>query len=99
MERVIVIKINEVKTDLLINYCNAYDEDKQLLEIFKDASVDYIKSYTGLTDEEINTKNDLTVALLVLVSGMFDNRSIEVDKDKVNLILDGILGLHSKNLV
>ncbi len=99
MERVIVIKINEVKTDLLINYCNAYDEDKQLLEIFKDASVDYIKSYTGLTDEEINTKNDLTVALLVLVNGMFDNRSIEADKDKVNLILDGILGLHSKNLV
>ncbi|UZP04874.1 phage gp6-like head-tail connector protein [Clostridium botulinum] len=99
MERVIVIKINEVKTDLLINYCNAYDEDKQLLEIFKDASVDYIKSYTGLTDEEINTKNDLTIALLVLVSGMFDSRSVEADKEKVNLILDGILGLHSKNLV
>lgn len=67
MERVIVIKINEVKTDLLINYCNAYDEDKQLLEIFKDASIDYIKSYTGLKDEEINTKNDLTIALLVLI--------------------------------
>ncbi|NFH71492.1 phage gp6-like head-tail connector protein [Clostridium botulinum] len=99
MERVIIIKINEVKTDLLINYCNAYDEDKQLLEIFKDASVDYIKSYTGLTDEEINNKNDLTIALLVLVSGMFDSRSVEADKTNINLILDGILGLHSKNLV
>ncbi|MBY7006795.1 phage gp6-like head-tail connector protein [Clostridium botulinum] len=95
----IIIKINEVKTDLLINYCNAYDEDKQLLEIFKDASVDYIKSYTGLTDEEINNKNDLTIALLVLVSGMFDSRSVEADKTNINLILDGILGLHSKNLV
>ncbi|MGN2369383.1 head-tail connector protein [Clostridium cagae] len=95
----IIIKINEVTADLLMNYCNAYDEDKPLLEIFKDASIDYIKSYTGLKDEEINSKNDLTVALLVLVSGMFDNRSIEVDKDKVNLILDGILELHSKNLV
>lgn len=95
----IIIKINEVKIDLLINYCNAYDEDKQLLEIFKDASVDYIKSYTGLTDEEINNKNDLTIALLVLVSGMFDSRSIEADKTNINLILDSILGLHSKNLV
>ncbi|WP_252242062.1 head-tail connector protein [Clostridium sp. ZBS18] len=93
------IKIDEVKTELLVNYCNAYDEDKQLLEIFKDASVDYIKSYTGLTDEEINNKNDLTIALLVLVSGMFDSRSIEADKTNINLILDGILGLHSKNLV
>ncbi|WP_252218790.1 MULTISPECIES: head-tail connector protein [unclassified Clostridium] len=93
------IKINEVKTELLVNYCNAYDEDKQLLEIFKDASVDYIKSYTGLTDEEINNKNDLTIALLVLVSGMFDSRSIEADKTNINLILDSILGLHSRNLV
>nr|WP_286675537.1 head-tail connector protein [Clostridium sp. ZBS18] len=99
MERVVDIKIDEVKTELLVNYCNAYDEDKQLLEIFKDASVDYIKSYTGLTDEEINNKNDLTIALLVLVSGMFDSRSIEADKTNINLILDGILGLHSKNLV
>ncbi|NFO41107.1 phage gp6-like head-tail connector protein [Clostridium botulinum] len=91
--------MNEVTTDLLVNYCNAYDEDKELLEIFKDASVDYIKSYTGLTDEEINNKNDLTIALLVLVSGMFDSRSVEADKANINLILDGILGLHSKNLV
>ncbi|MCS6103577.1 phage gp6-like head-tail connector protein [Clostridium botulinum] len=99
MERVIIIKMNEVTTDLLVNYCNAYDEDKELLEIFKDASVDYIKSYTGLTDEEINNKNDLTIALLVLVSGMFDSRSIEADKTNINLILDSILGLHSRNLV
>ncbi|WP_259596015.1 head-tail connector protein [Clostridium botulinum] len=91
--------MNEVTTDLLVNYCNAYDEDKELLEIFKDASVDYIKSYTGLTDEEINNKNDLTIALLVLVSGMFDSRSIEADKTNINLILDSILGLHSRNLV
>ncbi|NFG65913.1 phage gp6-like head-tail connector protein [Clostridium botulinum] len=99
MERVIIIKMNEVTTDLLVNYCNAYDEDKELLEIFKDASVDYIKSYTGLTVDEINNKNDLTIALLVLVSGMFDSRSIEADKTNINLILDSILGLHSRNLV
>lgn len=93
------MKINEVTTDLLINYCNAYEEDKTLLEIFKDASIQYIKSHTGLTDEEMNSLDDLIIALLVLVNGMFDSRSIECDKDKVNLILDNILGLHSKNLV
>lgn len=93
------MKISEVTTDLLVNYCNAYEEDKSLLEIFKDASISYIKSHTGLTTDEMNTYDDLTVSLLVLVSGMFDSRSIECDKDKVNLILDSILGLHSKNLV
>ncbi|SFC15004.1 head-tail connector protein [Clostridium uliginosum] len=93
------MKINEVTTELLINYCNAYEEDSGLLEIFKDASINYIKSYTGLTIEEMNSMDDLTIALLVLVSGMFDNRSIEADKSNINLILDSILGLHSKNLV
>lgn len=93
------MKINEVTTDLIMNYCNAYEEDKPLLEIFKDASVQYIKSHTGLTVDEMNVLDDLTIALLVLVNGMFDSRSIECNKDKVNLILDSILGLHSKNLV
>lgn len=93
------MKINEVTTELLINYCNAYSEDSVLLEIFRDASISYIKSYTGLTIEEINLLDDLTIALLVLVSGMFDSRSLECDKGKINLILDGILGLHSKNLI
>lgn len=85
--------------DLLIEYCNAYEEDKLLLEISKDASISYIKSYTGLTDEEINTMDDITVALLVLISGIFDSRSIEADKSNVNVILDSILSMHSKNLI
>ena len=95
----IIIKINEVNIDLLIEYCNAYEEDKLLLEISKDASISYIKSYTGLTDEEINTMDDITVALLVLISGIFDSRSIEADKSNVNVILDSILSMHSKNLI
>lgn len=93
------MKINEVTIDILTNYCNAYEEDKPLLQIFKDASISHIKSYTGLTSDEMNTMDDLTIALLVLVNGMFDNRSVEADKGKINLILDSILGLHSKNLV
>lgn len=95
----IIIKINEVNIDLLIKYCNAYEEDKPLLQIFKDASIGYIKSYTGLSDEEINTLDDITVSLLVLVSGMYDCRSIKADKTNINVILDSILSMHSKNLI
>lgn len=93
------MKINEITTDFLIDYCNAYEEDGKILEVFKEASINYIKSYTGLTEEEIKAMDDITVALLVLVNGMFDSRSIEADKSNVNLILDGILSMHSKNLI
>ena len=93
------MKINEVTTDFLIEYCNAYEEDGKILEVFKDASISYIKSYTGLTDEEIEKMDDITVALLILVSGMFDCRSIEADKGNVNVILETMLNMHSKNLL
>lgn len=93
------MKINEITIDFLIDYCNAYEEDGKILEVFKDASISYIKSYTGLTEEEINTMDDITVALLVLVNGMFDSRTIEADKTNINIILDSILSMHSKNLI
>lgn len=93
------MKINEVTIDFLIEYCNAYEEDGKILEVFKDASIKYIESYTGITEETINNYDDLTIALLVLVNGMFDNRSIEADKTNVNIILDSLLSLHSKNLI
>ena len=93
------MKINEITTDFLIDYCNAYEEDGKILEVFKDASISYVKSYTGLTKEEINAMDDITIALLVLANGMYDCRSIEADKSNVNVILDSILSMHSKNLI
>lgn len=93
------MKISEVTTDLLINYCNAYEEDEVLLGVFKDSGISYIKKYTGLADEEIDESEDITIALLILVAGMFDCRSVEVDKTNVNVMLDSILNLHSKNLI
>lgn len=93
------MKINEVTTEILLDYCNAYEEDSKLLEIFKDASISYIKSHTGLEDEKINEYDDLSIALLVLVNAMYEIRSIECDKNKCNLILDSILGIHDTNLI
>ena len=93
------MKISEITTDFLIEYCNVYEEDGKIHEAFKDASISYIKNYTGLTDEEIEEMDDITVALLILVSGMFDCRSIEADKGNVNVILDSMLNMHSKNLL
>ena len=93
------MKINEITTELMLNYCNAYEEDTDLILLFKDAGVSYIKTYTGLDEEKINEHDDLSIALLVLINDMYENRSIECDKGKCNSILDNILGAHSINLI
>lgn len=59
----------------------------------------YIKSRTGLTNEEIETLDDLSVAYLVLVADMFYNRQFAVSKDKTNPIVDSILFMHRKNFL
>lgn len=59
----------------------------------------YIKGYTGLDDTALDTKEDLTLAYLALISDMYENRSFTVDKDKVNKLVEGMLYLYSINLL
>lgn len=75
------------------------DDDKALIPIMQTASVEYVKAYTGLTDAEIDTHEDITIAVLVLISDMYDNRQMYVDKSNVNRVVDTILGLHCVNLL
>lgn len=74
-------------------------EDKMHLETLKDAAVEYVKSYTGLTAKEIEQHEDITIAVLVLISDMYDNRQMYVDKNNSNKVVDTILGMYCVNLL
>lgn len=74
-------------------------EDQAYLEIIKKAAVEYVKSYTGLDDNGIDQYEDITIAVLVLISDMYDNRQMYVDKNNVNRVVDTILGMHCLNLL
>lgn len=50
--------------------------DREYLAILQKAAVEYVKSYTGLDDAAIDTHEDITIAVLVLISDMFDNRQM-----------------------
>jgi len=93
------MKISELTDAIIIKYCNAYAEEIDLLTLFKESAISYIKGQTGLTDIEIDTYEDLTLALLILICDMFDNRTVQVDKDKINLVLESIMYMHSTNLL
>ena len=75
------------------------EEDRQYLEILLPAAMDYVKGYTGLNEAAIDTHEDITIAVLVLISDMYDNRQMTVDKNNVNRVVDTILGMYCVNLL
>ncbi len=92
--------ISEVTISDLKQYANVYhDEDNNLLSSILASSKSYIKSYTGLSDEQIDEKEDLTIALMVLANDMYDNRAFQVQDSKVNVVIQSILDMHSVNLL
>lgn len=75
------------------------EDDRKYLAILQKAAMEYVKGYTGLDDVEIDTHEDITIAVLVLISDMYDNRQMTVDKGNVNRVVDTILGMYCINLL
>lgn len=59
----------------------------------------FIKSYTGLTDEQIDDHEDFYIVVMILCQDMYDNRSYYVEKNNLNKVVETILGMHSINLL
>lgn len=64
------------------------------------AAKNYIVGYTGLTLEEIDEHEDITIAYQVLIADMFDNRNNQIEKPTyVNRTVQSILSLYRVNLL
>ena len=53
----------------------------------------------SLTQDKLDEHEDLTIAVLTLISDMWDNRSMTIQKSNINIVVDAILGMHRTNLV
>ncbi len=93
------MKISEVTINELKEYANVeHDLDDKLFNMIS-AAKSYIKSYTGLTLEQIDDKEDLTIALMTLTNEMYDNRVFIVQDIKLNTFISSILDMYSVNLL
>lgn len=97
------MKVSEVTNIDLAEYVrldDASDLELNELERMRSGAVAFIKSYTGLTDEEVDEHEDITQVLFILVADMFDNRNYQIDsKSVVNPAVKSILNMHSVNLL
>lgn len=59
----------------------------------------YIGEYTGRTIQDLDNYKDIIIVVLILVQDMWDNRTLYVDTNNSNKVVESILGLHSVNLL
>jgi uncharacterized phage protein (predicted DNA packaging) len=95
------MKISEIDISIVKQYLRIDgDDDLLLLPLIMSGAKAYIISYTGIKlDADLDTKEDLSIVYLALISDMYDNRAVTVEKDKVNKIIDTILNMYCINLI
>lgn len=91
------ITVDEIKTYLRISEIS--DKDEKYLETIKIIIIDYIKNNTGLNDDDLDKYTDLVAVFYVLCQDLYDTRSYYVDKSNVNIVVQSILDMHSRNLL
>jgi len=89
-------KVSEVTVAELLDFCRIDDPDSTDRDHIERAMLivrAYIRSYTGLTDEEIDEHEDIVWAYMILVRDNYDNRSLQENSAvktnrTVSIILD-----------
>ena len=97
------MKFTEAKIENIKQYCRVeHDDENSLFQIILMGAKSHIRTYTGLEDEKLDELSDVTIALFVIASEMYENRigtNTGNKNNKFNELLDRILGSHSINLL
>lgn len=94
------MKVSEITLDDIKTYIRIdTDDEDNFLNAVLTGSKNFVKSYTGLDNDKIDEKEDLTLPIFVLCAEMYDNRQFTVDKGTLNPIIQSILDMHSVNLL
>ncbi len=97
------MKISEITVEKIAQYLRIDEPNNDELSAYLSSAKSCIVSYTGLTEEELDTKEDATQACLVLISDMYENHLYHQGgvgvSVKTNSIVDTILNCHRVNLL
>ena len=93
-------KVSQITATDLAEYLRLPDPnsaDTQLLENLLNVSKSFITDYTGQSD--LDAYQNYVIVVFVLVQDMWDNRSLYVDKNNLNKVVETILNMYSVNLL
>ena len=93
------MKLSALTPVEVLAFLRLEEDDDLPADMLLTAAKSYVKGYTGLTDEELDQYEDITVAVLVICADLYENRLLTVESGNVNRVIDAILSMHSKNLL
>lgn len=98
------MKVSEITPEYIADYARVDEPDEIILLQIKSAltaAVAYAKGYTGLSDEQLDEHEDITIAVLIIATDMYDNRNLYHDYKfkETNKTVECILSMHSINLL
>ena len=100
------MKIREITPNDVTDYIKIDKDDvdavlRKQIEAFLAAAKQYVLSETGLSKDEADEYEDLTVAVLIICQDLYDNRAryITDSKSKPSATLESILGFYRCNLL
>ena len=97
-----ITKVSEITPQDLADYLRIPDvsaDDLNTLSTLLTVAKVYTTEYTGRTIQDLDSYRDIIIVILVLVQDMWDNRTLYVDSNNSNKVVESILGLHSVNLL
>lgn len=92
------MKYSDITIAEINEYLHVENEDN-LINIILTASKAFVKGYTGLSIEQLDTYEDITVVIYALCAEMYDNRQFTVSKKDISPVMKIILDMYSINLL
>ena len=93
------ITVVELSDYLRLEYTDLDDAQKANITTLLGVAKAYISSYTGLALLALDNYEDFVIVVYILVQDMHDNRSLYVEKNNLNRVVETILGMHCTNLL
>lgn len=96
-----ITKVSDITYQDIADYIRLSDDlttdEQNTLTTLLNVSKTYISNYTGQTD--LDNFPDFVIVVFILCQDMYDNRTLYVDSNNVNKVVETILGMHSVNLL
>ena len=98
--------VGQVNTWIIKEYCRIEGEvggeEELILDAILQSGKAFLRAQTGLTDDEMDLYEDLTMALFMVCSDLYENRSYTTTNSKnikVNPAADAIISQYRTNFL
>lgn len=96
------MRVSEIREADVITYLRLDEVEEQEITPYLEAAVHFVESSTGLPvtneGECLDKHPDITIAVMALCQDMYDNRSVQIEKNSLNQTIESILCMYSQNI-